>query len=117
MSFEAADDPVDQLEARLTSHGVYVTEVTYDDAFSVTYESIHSEGSVAHREVGRVVNVFRDVFGEDWDGERIEATVLDLDGEEVGTWHVKASWLDALTDGELSEVEFSSRVVDAIEDD
>jgi len=116
MSWEDADDPVTQLQQRLTSHGVYVESVEYGDAFELVYESIDAEGGVPQREVGRVVNVFRDVFGDDWEGERIEATVYDLDGERVGSWHVRSEWIRGLSTGDLSEVEFSRRVVDAIED-
>jgi hypothetical protein len=116
MSWEGADDPVSQLEARLTSHGVYVDEVERDEGFRLSYESVDAQGGVPQREIGRVVNVFRDVFGDDWGGERIEATVYDLDGEAVGSWHVEREWLRALAEGELSEVEFSRKVVDAIED-
>jgi len=116
MSWEGAEDPVSQLEARLTSHGVYVDEVERDEGFALTYESVDEQGGVPQREVGRVVNVFRDVFGEDWPGERIEATVYDLDGERVGSWHVEPEWLRGLAEGDLSEVEFSRRVVDAIEE-
>lgn len=116
MSWEGADDPVSQLEARLTSHGVYVDEVERDGGFHLRYESVDAGDGVPQREIGRVVNVFRDVFGEDWDGERIEATVYDLDGERVGSWHVERAWLRDLAAGELSEVEFSRKVVDAIEE-
>ncbi|MDG5777698.1 hypothetical protein VB773_12220 [Haloarculaceae archaeon H-GB2-1] len=105
-----------QLESRLTSHGVYVTELDeMDDGYDLTYESIAAdEGAVPHREIGRVVNVFLDLHGDDWRGARIEATVLDLEGERKGTWHVEASWLGELTDDEISEEEFSARVLDTI---
>lgn len=107
-----------QIEARLTSHGVYVDEVDHEEAtYSITYESISTanEGAVPHREVGRVINVFRDLHEDDWEGERIEAVVTDLDGVEQGTWHVKQEWIDKLHNGDLTEVEFSQKVVDTIE--
>lgn len=116
MSWEDADDPVMQLQQRLTSHGVYVDSVEREEGFSLTYESIGAEGTVPPREVGRVVNVFRDVFGEDWSGERIEGEVYDLDGEYLGSWTVRREWIEGLSNGDLSEVEFSRKVVDSIEE-
>ena len=107
-----------RLEARLTSHGVYVDEVVEEeDGYAVTYESISadSEGVVPHREVGRVINVFRDLHGEDWSGADIDAVVTDLEGEERGQWRVEATWLDRLHNGDLTEVAFSEKVVDTIE--
>jgi hypothetical protein len=110
------DDFAWQLESRLTSHGVYVTDLDETDAgYELTYESIAAdEGAVPHREIGRVVNVFLDLHDDDWSGARIEATVLDLEGGEKGTWHVEAAWLDALTDGDITETEFSERVLDTV---
>jgi len=115
---DEADDFEFRVESRLTSHGVYVDEVEQsEEGYSLTYESIAvaNEGVVPHREVGRVINVFRDLHGDDWSGVRIEGAVLDLDGNRRGTWHVEADWLDALHSGDLTEVEFSQRVVDTIE--
>lgn len=114
----------ERLEARLTSDGVYVTNMDRGNGvLSVEYESIDagSIGEVPHQEMGRVVNVYRELADEnDYDREdyvRLEATVTDLEGEPVGTWHAEADWLRALADGELSEVEFSSRVLDTIDHD
>lgn len=105
---------VDQLEARLMSHGVYVTEAREDgDAVSLEYESIAARGGVPHREVGRVINVFRDLLGEST--VDIEATVTDLEGETQGTWRVEAEWLAELAAGEVSETAFSGRVLETIE--
>lgn len=106
------------LESRLTSHGVYVQTVEEgEERYQVTYESMAAdEGSVPHREVGRVINVFRDLHSDDWPGADIEGTVLDLEGEQQGSWHVEAEWLDQLHNGDLTEVEFSQKVIETIEE-
>lgn len=112
------DDFAFRIESRLTSHGVYVEDVEQSgEGYSLTYESIAvaDEGAVPHREVGRVINVFRDLHADDWAGARIEGDVLDLDGNHRGSWHVEADWLDDLHNGDLTEIEFSQRVVDTIE--
>ncbi|GAA0223212.1 hypothetical protein ACFFQF_08735 [Haladaptatus pallidirubidus] len=106
-------DP-DQLEARLMSHGVYVTSLDTDgERIEIEYESIKAgnTGAVPHREVGRVINVVRDLT-ESPRGVRGEVT--DLDGEQVGNWRAKAEWLRELENGELSEVDFSERVIETI---
>ncbi|MDX1744796.1 MAG: hypothetical protein R3324_02565, partial [Halobacteriales archaeon] len=67
-----------------------------------------------HRELGRVINMFRELHPDGWEGAAIEATVTDFDGDEKGTWHVDQAWLAALESGDLSEVEFSERVVETL---
>ncbi|MFT4921157.1 MAG: hypothetical protein ACI8XM_000352 [Haloarculaceae archaeon] len=112
------DDFTFQLESRLTSHGIYVDEVEHaEEGYTLTYESISAdnEGVVPHREVGRVINVFRDLHDDDWEGVRIEATVTDLDGESRGRWHAEQEWFDELHNGDLTEVDFSERVIETIE--
>ena len=107
-----------RLESRLTSHGVYVQNVDdHDEGFTVEYESFagDSEGVIPHREVGRVINVFRDLHPDDWSGADIDAVVTDFDGNELGTWHTEAEWIDELHNGDRTEIEFSQQVVDTIE--
>lgn len=110
------DDPAFQLESRLMSHGIYVTEVvTGEDTVELTYESMAADrGLIPHREVGKVINVFRDLHDDDWSGVDIDVTVLDLDGTEQGTWRVEAAWIDELHNGDLSETEFSAKVIETI---
>jgi hypothetical protein len=107
-----------QVESRLTSHGVYVTEFeerASDGTYAVTYESIAAEqGSVPHSEIGRVINVFRDLHADDWTGADIEATVLDLDGDVRGYWYVDEEWFDGLNNGDLTETAFSQRVLETL---
>lgn len=112
------DELTSRIESRLMSHGVYVDEVVEkDEGYRLTYESVAADGAgaVPHREVGRVINVFRDFHDDDWEGVDIEATVTDLDGAELGEWHVEQEWIAALHGDDLSEVEFSERVIDTIE--
>ena len=110
---------IDRLEARLTSHGVYVTDADLDgETVALTYESIDAgaSGGIPHREAGRVINVVRDLL-DSGVSVGIDATVLDLEGEERGTWRMDPKWLDSLEAGELSEVDFSEQVIDTIEND
>lgn len=107
-----------QVESRLMAHGIYVQQCTEEDGrYSLRYESMAAEtGVIPHRELGRVINVFRDLHDDDWSGVTIDATVLDLDGNEQVEWYVDADWLDSLHNGELTEIEFSERVVSTLEE-
>ncbi|WP_128225227.1 hypothetical protein [Halobacteriaceae bacterium SHR40] len=112
------DDFEFQIESRLTSHGVYVDQVTETEAgFEITYESVtvDSEEVIPHREVGRVINVFRDLHDDDWEGADISAVVTDFDGNEYGEWMVEQEWFDSLHNGDLTETEFSQKVIETIE--
>ena len=109
------DIDADQLEARLMSHGVYVTSLDVEaDSLAITYESVNGgqTGEVPHREVGRVINVVRDLAESP---VAIRGTVTDLDDEPIGDWHAEADWLRALEGGDLSEVDFSQRVLETID--
>lgn len=118
MSKDEFDDFEFQVESRLTSHGVYVQtfeEHEDENTYSVTYESIAAEqGSVPHSEIGRVINVLRDLHADDWSGTDIEATVHDLEGEVRGYWYVDAEWFDGLHNGDLSQTDFSEKVLDTL---
>ncbi|QIO21919.1 hypothetical protein [Haloarcula sp. JP-L23] len=112
------DDFEFQVESRLTSHGVYVQtfeEREDENTYAVTYESIAAEqGSVPHSEIGRVINVLRDLHADDWSGADVEATVHDLEGEVRGYWYVDAEWFDGLHNGDLSQTDFSEKVLETL---
>lgn len=117
MDKDEFDDFEFQVESRLTSYGIYVTEVEdIEGTYRVTYESFAADsGAIPHQEVGRVINVFRDLHSDDWAGNDIEGTILDLDGNQQGEWHVDAEWIDELHNGDLTETAFSQRVVGTLE--
>lgn len=111
------DDLATRLANRLMSHGVYVTEFeTTEDGYALEYESLYAdEGVIPHREVGRVINVFLDLHPDDWAGADIEAVVTNLEGDPEGSWRVEAEWVAAMTADELSETEFSQKVIATLE--
>jgi hypothetical protein len=98
------------------SHGAYMQDVDTTDGYELTYESASTNetGRIQHQEVGDVITLIRDLHDEDWDGADIEATVTDFDGRELGEWHVEQEWLAALQAEELSETEFSQKVIETI---
>lgn len=103
------------VESRLTGFAVYLTDFEEtDEGYALTYESIAADetGAIPHREVGRIVNVFRDIESEPI---AIEGTVVDLDGRRLGEWNVDRDWLERLEGDDLTEIEFSEKVIDTIE--
>jgi hypothetical protein len=114
------DDRRFALESRLTNNGCYLESIAVaDDAYEVTYQSVAAgqHGEIPHQQVGDVVNVFRTLFDEhDWAVRSVEATVTTLDDEVLGSWRADADWFAALADGDLTEVEFSRRVVASLEE-
>jgi hypothetical protein len=119
--FQTPPEDVDEfefrVESRLMSHGVYVDDVTVaQESYRIRYESMAAdEGVIPHREVGRVINVVRDLHPDDWQGVALEGEVTDLEGTVLGHWHVERDWIAALHDGDLTEVEFSERVIETVE--
>lgn len=111
------DDLATRLENRLMSHGVYVTEFeATEGGYAIEYESLYAdEGVIPHREVGRVINVFLDLHPDGWAGADIEAVVTNLEGDPEGSWHVEADWVAAMTADELSETDFSQKVIATLE--
>lgn len=108
------------LESRLTNNGCYLQSVASEaGTYHVTYQSVAAgqHGEVPHQQVGDIVNVFRTLFDEQgWSVGSVEARVRDLDDELMGEWHADAAWFEGLRAGELTEVEFSKRVVATLEE-
>lgn len=118
MPLETDDEILEQVSSRLMSQGVYVEEADReDDRLALEYETLAPGAGVPHQQIGKVINVFRDVIEQGWEPTTIEATVSDVDeGHRRGSWRMDEEWLRALEDGELSEVEFSGRVLDTLEE-
>jgi len=111
------DERYERIENRLVSHGIYVTELDRGaDPVEITYETLHAADGVPHGDIGRVVNVLRDFREQGWDPVDIRGIVTDLDGEKLGTWHAEADWFHDLAADDITETEFSQRVLDTIEE-
>ncbi|MFC6734828.1 hypothetical protein [Halolamina salina] len=112
------DDRAFALESRLTNHGCYLQSIAVEDGvYRLSYQSAAADqhGEIPHQQVGDVVNDFRELFEQrDWPVRDVTATVTDLDDEPLGEWRADADWFAALDSGEMSEVEFSQRVLDSL---
>ncbi|OIB56686.1 hypothetical protein [Natrialba sp. SSL1] len=78
------------------------------------YETVSEAPGVTSNEVGAVLRSLLAVAEErEWQPGRLEATSLTTDGDRRGSWHVEAAWFEGLSN-ELSQVEFSQRVLETI---
>lgn len=104
----------DSLETHLMSFGVYVTDATVTaDTLSLEYETVAPGTGVPQQSVGQIITVYREQSERP---RRIEARVTNTDGELRGTWHVEQGWLEALDAGDLTEVGFSTYVLNTVEE-
>ncbi|MFU8868639.1 hypothetical protein [Natronococcus sp.] len=113
------------LENRLMSNGIYVTDVSWPDggggeapadgaAIDLEYETVAEAPFVTTDEVSSVVRMLLAIAEErEWTPGRLEVTSRSTDGELRGRWHVEGAWFAGLDD-ELSEVEFSQRVLGTV---
>ncbi|SEV88930.1 hypothetical protein [Natrinema salifodinae] len=128
---EERDRPIAvALENRLMSHGIYVTAFAWTDetaandeatavdgaGFELEYETVAEIPAVTSDEVGAVLRTLLSIAEErEWTPGRLEAMSLTTDGTVRGRWHVEREWFDRLG-AELSEAEFSERVLNTIRD-
>lgn len=117
MRADPDDDRLEQIGYQLMGQGVYLREIeSTADPLRIEYETLAPGDGVPHQQVGQVITTFRNAIEEGWTITTIEATVTDGDGDLRGTWRMDEAWLRALEAGELSEVAFSQRVLDTIDE-
>lgn len=103
------------LEAELRANGISVESLDPDGTVEVTYMTAFPGERVEHGEIGRACNALLDAArADEWEPTRVEATVVRSPGDVLGTWHVEGEWFAALLDGEMTETEFSTRVLDTL---
>ena len=98
------------------SQGVYIEAYeSTEGGTRLEYEMVHDAPGVTTHEVSVVVRTVLTVLEErpEWEPGRLEAVSRTTDGVVRGSWFVDAAWFEELGT-ELSEVEFSGRVLDTI---
>ncbi|SEA12925.1 hypothetical protein SAMN04488065_1992 [Haloplanus vescus] len=107
-----------ELEEELRNFGVDVHDVDEVDPVELSYITAYPGDEVNHMEMGKVLNAFLDMEeDDDWEATRVEATVLRFEDEVLNTWHAKAEWFEGLREYRISETEFSTRVLETLEED
>ncbi|QKG93281.1 hypothetical protein HPS36_10530 [Halorubrum salinarum] len=109
------DEGTTDLEPELRSYGVSVESIDGGDPLELTYMTAFPGREVHRGEIGRALNALIDeAEAGEWDPVRVEGTVVRSPGDVLGTWHAEAEWFEALIGYEISETEFSSRVLETL---
>ena len=109
------DEGTTDLEPELRSYGVSVEAIDGGDPLELTYMTAFPGREVHRGEIGRALNALIDqAEADEWDPVRVEGTVVRSPGDVLGTWRAEAEWFEALIGYEISETEFSSRVLETL---
>jgi hypothetical protein len=109
------DERTTEVEPTLRSYGISVEAVEGHDPLELTYMTAFPGREVHRGEIGRALNAFIDRAEADaWDPVRVEGTVVRSPGDVLGTWHAEATWFEELIAYEISETEFSTRVLETL---
>ncbi|MUV86989.1 hypothetical protein GJ631_10530 [Natronomonas sp. CBA1123] len=105
-----APDIVDRLAENLMSLGVYVERgAREDDTVHVEYET--AADGLVQNDIGNVCVEVVDAHGEGWEPRNCHFWAFDTDGGFHGEWELRAGWLRALDNGNISETDFSTLVL------
>ncbi len=128
-----APDVITGVEGELRSYGISIERIAYVDPESdeeddpadedtpteqleVAYITAFPGTDINHKEMGRACNALIELAEEGtWTPQPVTATVLRADDDQLGTWRIDPAWIEGLLAYDLSETEFSARVVDSIE--
>ncbi|WP_251328683.1 hypothetical protein [Haloplanus pelagicus] len=107
-----------ELEEELRNSGIDVYDVDALSPVELSYVTAYPGEEVNHMEMGRLLNALLDLAREDeWDPKRVEATVLRFEDEVMNRWYAKAEWFEGLLQYRISETEFSTNVLETLDED
>jgi hypothetical protein len=104
------------LEAEFRSYGISVEHVSVDDEIDLEYMTAFPADRIHDGEIGRACNTLIDMIeADECEPMTIDATVVRSPGDVLGTWRAEAEWFDQLDRYEISETEFSARVLETVQ--
>ncbi|MFB6124222.1 MAG: hypothetical protein ABEJ78_12290 [Haloferacaceae archaeon] len=111
-----AEVSTDRLEEELRGHNVDVQSLDPGDPLELTYLTAFPGPEVNHTEMGQALTAFVELAAAgEWEPSRVEATVLRSDDDVQATWHAEAEWFRELASYDITETEFSTRVLETVE--
>jgi len=109
------DEQTAEVEPALRSYGISVEKIDGGDPLDLTYMTAFPGREVHRGEIGRTLNALIDeAEADEWEPVRVEATVVRAPGDVLGTWRAEPEWFEALAAYEISETEFSTRVLETL---
>jgi hypothetical protein len=107
-----------ELEEELRKFGIDVHDIGAVDPVELSYVTAYPGEEVNHMEMGRLLNGLLDMARDDeWEPTRVEATVLRFEDEVMNRWYAKAEWFEGLLGYRLTETEFSTQVLETLDED
>jgi hypothetical protein len=107
-----------ELETELRNFGIDIHEIERIDPVELSYITSLPGEEVDHMEMGTALNGLLDLAREDrWEPTRVEATVLRFEDDVLNTWYAEAEWFEGLLNYRLSETEFSTKVLETLDED
>ncbi len=80
---------------------------------ALKYETKSEEGSF-EKEMALIAGTFIGIKNyNEWDVGRFEATIKDNEEDIKGTWHIAEKWVEDYSNGEISDEDFVSKIIDS----
>jgi len=103
------------LESYTESEGVTLeASVSGDVVYADHTSSAQPEEQLA-QEMGIVAGSYAGLVSQGWDVDRMEVELIGIDGTPVGAYYVESEWARQLNNDEISDEEFSQRVLETLE--
>ncbi|WP_330631199.1 hypothetical protein [Halocatena halophila] len=113
---EESSPEVRALRDELTDRGISVRSLEQSgDQIDLTYGTIETRLDEHSHERAVVVRSYYQVYRTGGSSERLNAQIVDQNGESIGSYHVDSDWLSAYSNGGLTDRELLERVSSTLE--
>lgn len=80
----------------------------------LSYQTTATTEQAHAQEIGYIAGAYAYGVDQGWESDRLEATAM-VGNQLIGTWHIEAEWAQAHTDGEMSDEEYFTRILNTLE--
>ena len=103
------------MEMTLTDAGIGVDSLEQPGPIvELTYQTTATTEQGHAQEIGYIAGAYAYGVDQGWESDRLEATAM-VGNQLIGTWHIEAEWAQAHTDGEMSDEEYFTRILNTLE--